>query len=125
MLWCMPAKTPSAPNANTTNAPSIRSTIVITLLARRAACSSESVSTVPLNTGTKAAVSAPSPNSLRAMFGMANAIVNALCSTPAPIRRDCIISRTRPSTRESAVNAPTVNALRSIPPFCFTAATDS
>jgi hypothetical protein len=41
----------------------------------------------PLNTGTKAAVKAPSPNNFRAIFGMAKASVKALCSIPAPIKR--------------------------------------
>ena len=41
-----------------------------------------------VKTGTNAAVSAPSPNSLRAMLGMAKARVKAACSMPAPMRRD-------------------------------------
>ena len=61
---------------------SISIAIVITDLARRRALSIACASTSPLNTGTNAAVSAPSPKSLRAMFGRANASVNALCSTP-------------------------------------------
>ena len=80
-----------------------------------AAASRDDLSSSPLKTGTNAAVSAPSPKSLRIMFGSANARVNALCATPAPIRRDWSISRTSPSTRESAVNAPTVNAFFSMP----------
>ena len=64
-----------------------------------------------------AAVSAPSPNSLRAMLGIANASVNALCSTPAPINLAWNISRTSPSTRESAVSPPTVKTCLSTPPF--------
>ena len=103
------------PRARTRIAPSIRTTIVITERASAAAASRDDLSSSPLKTGTNAAVSAPSPKSLRIMFGSANARVNALCATPAPIRRDWSISRTSPSTRESAVNAPTVNAFFSMP----------
>ncbi len=67
--------------------PTISSAIVMTALARRRALSIAFASTSPLNTGTNAAVNAPSPKSLRAMLGMANARVNALCSTPAPMNR--------------------------------------
>ena len=100
--------TSSPPMHRTTIAPSIRSTIVITERASRAARSIEPASASPLKTGTNAAVSAPSPKSLRAMLGIANARVNAACSMPAPISRDWSISRASPSTRESIVNAPTV-----------------
>ena len=95
-------------------APSMRSTIVITARASWDARSSESDSTSPLKTGTNAAVSAPSPNSLRAMLGMAKARVKAACSMPAPMRRDWSISRTSPRTRLSIVNAPTVNTFLSV-----------
>ena len=109
-------RTPSAPNDSATMAHSISSTIVITLRASFVALSSSppSASTTPLKTGTNAAVNAPSPKSFRVAFGMAKASVNALCSMPAPIRRDWNISRTRPSTRESDVNAPTIIDERSI-----------
>ena len=96
--------------------------MVNTERARRSALSRVPDSTSPLNTGTNAAVSAPSPNNFRAMLGMAKASVNALCSMPAPIIRDCSISRTIPSTLESAVNAPTVNVLRKILPAAEEAA---
>ena len=96
-------------------AASMRRLIVITARARRRALSIRCASTSPLNTGTNAAVSAPSPKSLRIMFGIANASVNALCSTPAPMSRLWNISRTRPSTRESAVIAPTTAVFRRMP----------
>ena len=81
----------------------------ITARARRFADSTSPHSTSPLETGTNAAVSAPSPKSFRAMLGIANASVKADCSTPAPMRRDCSISRTSPSTLLKAVKPPTVN----------------
>ena len=100
--------TESPATARTEIAASMRRLIVITARARRRALSIRCASTSPLNTGTNAAVSAPSPKSLRIMFGIANASVNALCSMPAPMRRLWNISRTRPITRESAVIAPTI-----------------
>ena len=105
---------PHTPSA--TAAPSIRRDIDITARASRRALSMFSVASSPLKIGTKAAVSAPSPNSLRAMFGIANASVNALCSQPAPMKRLCSISRARPSTRESAVIAPTTAVFFRMPP---------
>ena len=103
------SKTDSPVTAKATTAPRIRKTIVITARARRFADSTSPRSTSPLKTGTNAAVSAPSPKSFRAMLGIANASVKADCSTPAPMRRDCSISRTSPSTLLKAVKPPTVN----------------
>ena len=100
--------TESPATARTEIAASMSRLIVITARARRRALFIRCASTSPLNTGTNAAVSAPSPKSLRIMFGIANASVNALCSMPAPMRRLWNISRTRPITRESAVIAPTI-----------------
>ena len=55
------------------------------------------------------------------MLGIANASVKADCSTPAPMRRDCSISRTSPSTLLKAVKPPTVKTDRIVlPTFTFT-----
>ena len=108
--------TSSPPMHSRTIAPSISRTIVITARASFAAFSTDADSTSPLKTGTNAAVSAPSPKSLRAMLGIAKASVKALCATPAPMYFAWKISRTIPSTRLSAVKAPTVNVFLSMPP---------
>ena len=110
---CSAAERPTTASAET--AASMRRLIVITARARRRADSIRCASTSPLNTGTNAAVSAPSPKSLRIMFGIANASTKALCSTPAPMRRLWNISRTSPNTRESAVIAPTTAVFFSMP----------
>ena len=109
------ATTLSSPRkTRATIAVSITSDIVITARASRSARSCAPLSISRLKTGTNAAVSAPSPKSFLAMFGMAKASVKALCSTPAPIILDWSISRTIPKTLDSAVNAPTVRVLRRI-----------
>ena len=104
-------------HASSTPAASMSRDIVITARASRCACfSAASAASASLNTGTNAAVSAPSPNMRRAMFGIANATANALCSTPAPISRLWNISRTSPSTREHAVSTATTAVFFRMPP---------
>ena len=54
----------------------------------------------PAIIGTKAALKAPSPNSMRSMFGMAKAVLNAACGpSVAPQYEEHAISRARPKTR--------------------------
>jgi hypothetical protein len=58
--------------------------------------------------GTKDWEKAPSANSRRRKFGNLKATKKASVSRPAPNAQAMTTSRTRPSTRESAVLAPTV-----------------
>ena len=95
--------------------PRTRRMVVRTARASFLADSSAPLSTSPLKTGTNAAVRAPSPNTFLAMLGIANASTKALCSMPAPRILDCIISRTRPRTREKAVRPPTVKTFARTP----------
>ena len=62
--------------------------------------------------GMNAADSAPSPNNLRNIFGIANAAANAEPTAVSPNTRTVTKSLAMPSTREISVNPATVRVLR-------------
>src|SRR5689334_11988371 len=79
----------------------------------RAACGPSALS-MPANSGTNAALNAPSPNSRRNRFGNFSATKNASATGPAPSIAAISMSRAKPSTRLAMVQPPTVRTPRSM-----------
>ncbi len=95
-----------APNQNVITA--------IASCAKRRAASGPSVASRPVNSGTKAALNAPSPNRRRNRFGSLFATKNASATGPAPISAAISMSRMKPRTRLAIVQPPTVRTLLNI-----------
>ena len=82
-----------------------------------------SAASIPANSGTKAALNAPSPNSRRNRFGSRSATKNASATGPAPSRAAISESRRKPSIRLARVQPPTVKTPRSIQSSAVTSCT--
>ena len=109
---------PGVPNSSTISGAARMKTAVSPVVKRRTsqkivdatrhARARSPFSSSSLNTGTNAPESAVSATSARTRFGIWNATVNALTRPAAPNAYAATISRTSPSTRDSAVAAPKI-----------------
>ena len=73
-----------------------------------------SVASRPVNSGTKAALNAPSPNRRRNMLGNLLATRNASATPPVPAKAAISMSRAKPSRRDAMVQPPTVRMPRNM-----------
>ena len=98
------------------NVPSQKTITAKASRAKSCAAAGPSAVSRPENSGTKAALKAPSPNRRRNRLGSLLATKNASATGPVPSSAAINMSRNRPRTRLAMVQTPTVNTPRSMAP---------